>query len=1586
MKCETLRWAAPIALLLALAIPGCGRHENPIGAAQLALRNRKYAEAIEHITRAPEELRNTYEAQALLGQAHFLAEQYEECLQAYERAAKLDPTRADPLIRMAEVKRDRAGKATLEADRAPLRQSGLQYCRRALEVDAENPEVFHVMAQLHRAGGDLQLAIEAQTKSVTYAPDNAGAKLVLARMYLEAEEREKAGRLLDEALAQDDNLAPARVLRGNLLLARGLHPQARQEYTRVVDQKGVSPGLRGDALWGLARSSLATGEIDQAARYAALLEKHDKYRHIARSMAGAVHLAKEEWQKAYDKLKPLENAENAQVVFRLATAEEKLGLKNQAITHYQRIIEKLDPKHVQARMALTRLMIVGGNFEEAMQHCRAVLGEQPNNATALRLKARIHRTAEGPLRNFEQARLIYLRLLSQDRESPELHILLSELHLDWDRLDQALAYALEAGRRRDDALYREILGRVYLAMHLAGRTAPEGGPEYLPAATENLEKAHGLDPEKASGARWLARAYLANRTPRKAVAILQPFVARHPQEGQAHQVLAIVYEAMAQPAKAVEVLENASRVHGVENLDPGMLARAHFLNGDRARAIDTWQQLLTEYGEGKGRTTVHVGLAVTLALEGRYDKALKEADQVVREREEGLPALFLAACVAVQGGQFDRAAEYLRRGTYASAKERETHLAFAGECRKAGPPGRKAAALMCEAALHLEFVNPQAALSRLQEAAQVLPRSIVVRYVLAEAMARTRRLSDLKGVYAAIFEDFPSHGYPHYRLAKLARILPGAADYRQQIDLALDLDPGLAVAHVDLANLLLREAMTQPSVARLEKAVAHADRGMELDEGRSMFPLEIAASAHTSTARYLRRQSLDDTDPQEIEAKRALADEHVEKARTILLALQKKFPNSIEAARTRLRFELSEEDYAKVSGLALRYLQQWPGDPELRLIAAHAFTRLGKLAEAEQQLRQLIRLHPEHTTAYRDLAAVYDRQGRPANALNALRAALRIEPTDLTTRFELAGLNLRYGRPDRSERIYQNLLDRIPQDATAPGALQVRREAALGLARVLIATPATDKEQRAANLDRAIDRLKPLTDPLPGQLPDPRGLLALGNIRELQERHDDALAAYLRCAELSPKFAPAHTAVLVLYYRQGRYDEAIRVCTEPLIPGWPSNPHTYARTALLHVARGDRDDLEQAKGLLEKVGSYLRRRVQPHAALPIEKLEVYRTLAVLIRIAGRRPAEARSEIRTIEGLDAASKDAFGELVDRSARNAAERKALVSSLAAALFYTSGGRPSLAADSLREALELAPDNLYLLGALAENRRRDNDLEAYAETADKRLGLLERSAALLSHDEHQKLYWGLLAAYDRLSGTDPSALGKAVALCERATTRWPQSFDFLGRLAALHAAQGDKSDAIKGFEQIAASSAEGSAPWLRAKQKLALLLLDAGQKRRAAAVALEIESHVQSSPLWLNNVAWMLAVAPEPDLKKAIRLAERAKELNPQSPQFRDTLGWIYCLAGQHRKAVAELRQAAKVLTGNATVAYHYGAALLRGGSPEGARHHLRRAVELHRNGAALPEVEDCKKLLEEAEQRLGPAEEEGEPPDEAGSPEH
>lgn len=117
---------------------------------------------------------------------------------------------------------------------------------------------------------------------------------------------------------------------------------------------------------------------------------------------------------------------------------------------------------------------------------------------------------------------------------------------------------------------------------------------------------------------------------------------------------------------------------------------------------------------------------------------------------------------------------------------------------------------------------------------------------------------------------------------------------------------------------------------------------------------------------------------------------------------------------------------------------------------------------------------------------------------------------------------------------------------------------------------------------------------------------------------------------------------------------------------------------------------------------------------------------------------------------------------------------------------------------------------------------------------------------------------------------------------------------------------------------------------------------------------------SPLVLNNFAYYLS-EEQRELERALRMAERANELEPQNATYLDTHAWVLYRLGRFEEAQAVMRQALVLDRSNSSeLLLHYGDILYALGKQFMAKTYWQRALEAGADGA---KIEERLKLLNE-----------------------
>ena len=107
---------------------------------------------------------------------------------------------------------------------------------------------------------------------------------------------------------------------------------------------------------------------------------------------------------------------------------------------------------------------------------------------------------------------------------------------------------------------------------------------------------------------------------------------------------------------------------------------------------------------------------------------------------------------------------------------------------------------------------------------------------------------------------------------------------------------------------------------------------------------------------------------------------------------------------------------------------------------------------------------------------------------------------------------------------------------------------------------------------------------------------------------------------------------------------------------------------------------------------------------------------------------------------------------------------------------------------------------------------------------------------------------------------------------------------------------------------------------------------------------------------------------DINVAVSLAQMAKQKMPGSPEATDTLGWAYYRLGSAKAAVAQLVESARKVPRNPVYQYHLGMAYLADGRPGLAGQCLRRALASY---PGFPGAAGARAALETASKQTRPS---------------
>lgn len=176
--------------------------------------------------------------------------------------------------------------------------------------------------------------------------------------------------------------------------------------------------------------------------------------------------------------------------------------------------------------------------------------------------------------------------------------------------------------------------------------------------------------------------------------------------------------------------------------------------------------------------------------------------------------------------------------------------------------------------------------------------------------------------------------------------------------------------------------------------------------------------------------------------------------------------------------------------------------------------------------------------------------------------------------------------------------------------------------------------------------------------------------------------------------------------------------------------------------------------------------------------------------------------------------------------------------------------------------------------------------------------------------------------------------------------------------------RADAADGHMDAARQALASIAAVEPGNRMVTLLMGNVEEKTGNLGKALELYSRVlESDPNnieALNNAAYLLAdYAHKPD--EALKYAERAKELSPESPAIDDTLGWVLYKKGLYSAAVLHLEEASTKLK-LAVPQYHLSMAYFKAGDHRRGSQVLQAALQRDPN---LPEAAMARQIQAETQ---------------------
>jgi tetratricopeptide (TPR) repeat protein len=632
-----------------------------------------------------------------------------------------------------------------------------------------------------------------------------------------------------------------------------------------------------------------------------------------------------------------------------------------------------------------------------------------------------------------------------------------------------------------------------------------------------------------------------------------------------------------------------------------------------------------------------------------------------------------------------------------------------------------------------------------------------------------------------------------------------------------------------------------------------------------------------------------------------------------------------------------------------------------------AYSAAGDYTTASVEFRNAMQIQPLNAKARLAAGQAAEKLGKPREALGLYHSVLDAAPDNLEARADVARIMVYGGATEQALKVIEPGLARHPDDAAlltlraAAESRQGNRDAAVAdVERALKLAPGNEEaiQVRAGLYKQSGDltaattlvseavRRAPSSTVLREMLAD---LYASGGQPEKAEEQLRALIG------LAPRQLPYRYQLAVFYARANRLDDAQRVLEEAVkvlpksdeakltLVDFVSARRSRAQgeqTLRSFIAREpDNYDLRLALGgLQQRAGAQQEATATYQEVIRLDgtgaKALVARNRLAAMALQGGRYDEARrltdevlknhprdNDALTLRaGVALAHNDAASAITDLRAVLRDQPDALSVRRLLAHAYEANGQPALAAEELRAASELAPEDVGLSVGLArvllqihqtdqavgllENavRRAPKDVTARTLLAQGYLDKRDFAAARTAAHDLQTLSPDTAAGYHlaAMAAVGENRLDDAQRDFEHALSLAPQAYDSLSALARLQIARGRTDKAVERVRS-ATEHGEPNAAALNLLGELYLL-----QKKNDLAIDAFTRATAVTPKWWTPYRNLGLAKVAAGDPTGAMAAYEMALQLAPAEPQLTSELALLYERHGRSSDAIALYEQ--------------------------------------------------------------------------------
>lgn len=643
-------------------------------------------------------------------------------------------------------------------------------------------------------------------------------------------------------------------------------------------------------------------------------------------------------------------------------------------------------------------------------------------------------------------------------------------------------------------------------------------------------------------------------------------------------------------------------------------------------------------------------------------------------------------------------------------------------------------------------------------------------------------------------------------------------------------------------------------------------------------------------------------------------------------ALKKAVDLKHEGAKIRLasllatRGDVSGKQRAEA--LARDVLTVKPNDPDALNALAIAEWNLGDKGNAEMDLLKVLNSAPKDLQALLNLAKIKYFQSDRAGAEEIIKKAAAANPQAAQPALALAELYTLAGKSEAAEEQYRRAVQIDPKNELA----------LLSLASLYVQTNRPDQAEQVYKQISA--------------LPDQKYLTMHGTFLFQSGKREQAIAEFEKLVKDNPSDRTARTSLIEAYFATRRLPDAEKLLTAALRKN-DKDVDALLQRSRMHLMAGNYADAERDVGqvlhfqrdssaahyVMSKIhqgrGAGLSQRQELVEAVRLNPYALpFRLELARLFLDNKVPASA---LATLDEASDAQKTLVPFIVLRNWALMSAGENAKAGHEVALALAQARTPELL---LQDAILKLGEKRYgdVRALLHESlAKRPDDVRAlqilvYSYAAQKQLPAavneVRQYAAQRPKSAPTQYFLGnlLFQTGDQVHARQAFAAAKSAD---------PNYVAADLSLAQLDLTQAKWEDARKQLDTILSAKKENPQAWLW----LGMLEETNGNHKAALAAFRKVIEIDPNNAVALNNVASLLAENEnKPD--EALKYAEKAVELSPESADFEDTLGWVLYRKGLWDVAIKHLERALSKKS-EVRIQYHLAMAYLKGGDEKRGR---------------------------------------------------